>query len=186
MSEPMPLLAPFTPSKTDARLWNGTTFVNDPWSGLASRDLADDALLPAEGRVVVAYSRWLAERESLADRGEEFWISIPPGEPIDQDVGPFINVGVVGLTFPKFSDGRAYSQALRLRQEYGYGGEIRACGDVLLDQIPLMLRCGIDAFEITDVATMAALGGDHIPALARTYQTSVRGRRSYAGSRRSV
>ncbi|MGB5063692.1 MAG: DUF934 domain-containing protein, partial [Candidatus Competibacter sp.] len=48
---------------------------------------------------------------------------------------------------PKFSDGRAYSQARLLRERHGYRGEIRAVGDVLRDQLFFMARCGFDAFE---------------------------------------
>ena len=51
------------------------------------------------------------------------------------------------LHFPKFSDGRAYSQARLLRGRFGYQGELRATGGVLQDQIAFMLRCGFDSFE---------------------------------------
>jgi uncharacterized protein (DUF934 family) len=51
----------------------------------------------------------------------------------------------VDLHFPKFSDGRAYSQAVVLRRRRGFTGEIRATGDVLLDQILLMQRTGFDS-----------------------------------------
>ena len=54
---------------------------------------------------------------------------------------------LVALEFPKFSDGRALSQARLLRERYGYRGEIRAMGDVLRDQLFFMTRCGFDAFE---------------------------------------
>ena len=56
---------------------------------------------------------------------------------------------VVILIFPKFQDGRAYSQARLLRDRYGYTGEIRARGDVLRDQISYMVRCGFNAFEFS-------------------------------------
>jgi uncharacterized protein (DUF934 family) len=54
---------------------------------------------------------------------------------------------LIVLDFPKFSDGRAYSQARLLRGRMGYRGELRATGGVLVDQIPFMLRCGFDSFE---------------------------------------
>ena len=52
----------------------------------------------------------------------------------------------VVLHFPKFTDGRAYSQARLLRERLGYTGELRASGAVFIDQIPFMLRCGFDSF----------------------------------------
>lgn len=52
---------------------------------------------------------------------------------------------LVEVAFPKFRDGRGYS-AGRILREAGYTGELRAQGDVLADQIPLMRRCGFDSF----------------------------------------
>ena len=54
---------------------------------------------------------------------------------------------LVVLHFPKYTDGRAYSQARLLRGRLGYRGELRATGQVLCDQLPFMLRCGFDSFE---------------------------------------
>ena len=48
----------------------------------------------------------------------------------------------VDLHFPAFTDGRAYSQAFLLRRRLGFQGDIRATGDVLADQLPLMARSG--------------------------------------------
>ena len=54
---------------------------------------------------------------------------------------------LIVLYFPKYTDGRAYSQARLLRGWFGYRGELRATGQVLRDQLPFMLRCGFDSFE---------------------------------------
>ncbi len=51
----------------------------------------------------------------------------------------------VDLQFPKFSDGRAFSQAFLLRRRLGFKGEIRATGDVLVDQLVQMQRSGFDS-----------------------------------------
>jgi len=50
----------------------------------------------------------------------------------------------IDLNFPKFSDGRAFSQAFLLRRRLGFKGEIRATGDVLVDQLAQMERSGFD------------------------------------------
>jgi uncharacterized protein (DUF934 family) len=50
----------------------------------------------------------------------------------------------IDLHFPKFTDGRAYSQAFLLRRRLGFKGEIRATGDVLIDQLVAMARTGFD------------------------------------------
>ena len=50
----------------------------------------------------------------------------------------------IDLHFPKFTDGRAFSQAFLLRRRLGFTGEIRATGDVLIDQLVQMERTGFD------------------------------------------
>jgi len=50
----------------------------------------------------------------------------------------------IDLNFPKFTDGRAYSQAFLLRRRLGFKGELRATGDVLIDQLVQMQRSGFD------------------------------------------
>ena len=64
----------------------------------------------------------------------------------DTDPGEVSLEGVerVQLHFPKFSDGRAFSQAFLLRRRLGFKGEIRATGDVLVDQLAQMKRSGFD------------------------------------------
>lgn len=54
-------------------------------------------------------------------------------------------LALVEVSFPSFRDGRGYSAA-RILREAGYAGELRAAGDVLVDQIPHMRRCGFDSF----------------------------------------
>ena len=67
-------------------------------------------------------------------------------------------LALIEVAFPKFRDGRGYSSA-RILREAGYTGELRAQGDVLVDQIPLMRRCGFDSFAPeapVDEAVLAA------------------------------
>jgi uncharacterized protein (DUF934 family) len=54
----------------------------------------------------------------------------------------------VALNFPKWTDGRAYSQAVLLRARLRFAGEIRATGEVLADMLPLLRRCGFDAVQL--------------------------------------
>jgi uncharacterized protein (DUF934 family) len=60
-------------------------------------------------------------------------------DPRDADLS---GVDVIELHFPKFSDGRAFSQAFLLRRRLGFAGQIRATGDVLIDQLLQMQRRG--------------------------------------------
>jgi uncharacterized protein (DUF934 family) len=54
-------------------------------------------------------------------------------------------LALVVLQFPKWVDGRAYSQARLLRARYRFAGEVRAIGEVLVDMLPLLARTGFDA-----------------------------------------
>ena len=65
-------------------------------------------------------------------------------------------LALIEVAFPKFRDGRGYS-AGRILREAGYTGELRAAGDVLVDQIPLMRRCGFDSFAPEASIDIAAL-----------------------------
>jgi len=64
----------------------------------------------------------------------------------DADPQQLVLEGVdrIDLNFPKFTDGRAFSQAFLLRRRLGFTGEIRATGDVLVDQLAQMERSGFD------------------------------------------
>ena len=56
----------------------------------------------------------------------------------------------IDLQFPAFTDGRAYSQAFLLRRRLRFAGELRATGDVLIDQLVQMQRTGFDVAVLKD------------------------------------
>lgn len=58
---------------------------------------------------------------------------------------------LIVLDFPSFTDGRSYSIASTLKQIYAYQGELRARGDILMDQLHFMWRCGFDSLEVKNV-----------------------------------
>ncbi len=72
----------------------------------------------------------------------------------------------IDLYFPKFTDGRAYSQAFLLRRRLGFKGEIRATGDVLIDQLVSMARTGFDVAVLREGldASAAQRQFDRFPA----------------------
>ncbi len=63
---------------------------------------------------------------------------------------------MVALSFPKWVDGRAYTQARLLRSRYRFAGEIRATGEVVVDMLPLLARCGFDAVQMRADQSQAA------------------------------
>lgn len=77
---------------------------------------------------------------------------------------PFLDrLTLIEVAFPKYRDGRGYSSA-RILREAGYTGELRAQGDVLVDQIAFMRRCGFDIF-----APEASLNPEAVARALSTY-----------------
>ena len=111
--------------------------------------LADDAALPASGKVIVSYSRWLLEREALLASGLAVGVKIPNTVDIASVLPEIADRPLIALEFPAFPDGRAYSQARLLAERFAYTGELRATGKaVVRDQIGFMVRCGFTSFEL--------------------------------------
>jgi uncharacterized protein (DUF934 family) len=79
---------------------------------------------------------------------------------VDEDVRALLphldRLALIEIAFPAFRDGRGYSSA-RILREAGYAGELRAQGDVLVDQIVPMRRCGFDAFAPEKPIDLAAV-----------------------------
>jgi len=83
--------------------------------------------------------------ESFAGQSNATAVRLEPGEDA-RDLLPYLTrLSLIEVNFPVFGDGRGYSAA-RILREAGYAGELLAVGDVLVDQIPLMRRCGFDSF----------------------------------------
>lgn len=149
------------------RIWTKEGFRDDPW-----RMLDDNAPWPKEGSFVVPISRWRAEHHALvAAEKLNIGLALAVADDFDPASDELDRVQLIVLPFPKFTDGRAYSTARRLREQWGYRGELRASGDVLFDQLPLMLRCGFDSFSIADASTLARLEREGLRMPTRMYQS---------------
>ncbi len=83
--------------------------------------------------------------DSALDQTNATAVRIEPGDDA-RVLLPFLDrLALVEVNFPSFADGRGYSAA-RILREAGFTGELRAVGDVLIDQLSHMRRCGFDAF----------------------------------------
>lgn len=102
-------------------------------------------LLENDDQRLVPLEEYLAAKEKPRAA-----IFIEAGEDVESLADNLADIAVIALNFPAFSDGRAYSSANLLRRHYNYQGEIRAVGDVRIDQLEQMVRCGFDAFELAD------------------------------------
>jgi uncharacterized protein (DUF934 family) len=83
--------------------------------------------------------------DAFLEQEEADSVRIEAGEDITVLFPHLSRVRLIEVDFPKFRDGRGFSTARMLR-EAGYTGEIKATGDVLVDLIFFMRRCGFDSF----------------------------------------
>jgi len=142
-------------------LWRDGGFAENDWKRLAEDE-------PYEGgRVIVSLARWRREAEAL--RSGEVGVEITAGG-AQAALAEVADRPLVALKFDKFGDGRAFSYAILLRERHGFRGELRAVGDVLLDEILLMKRCGFTSFDVTNEATIKALREDRLPKFPVAYQ----------------
>jgi uncharacterized protein (DUF934 family) len=148
-------------------LWRRDGFADNLWSFVG-----DGAPTPGEGAVVVSLDRWLAERDALKGRADAVGVAVDAGAEAQEHLADLAGRPLVALAFAKFADGRAFSYARILRDRLGFKGELRATGEVLIDEIPLMLRCGFDSFEVTNEPTLRRLRSGHLPGPAIHYQPS--------------
>jgi uncharacterized protein (DUF934 family) len=125
-------------------------------------DVSTAETIPPTGPVIVSLAQWQAQRDALVARGTPLGIRLHSDQPPELIAADLPRFDVIALEFPKFRDGRAYSYARLLRERYGYKGELRAVGDVLLEQLFFMLRTGFDAFELASQDPL----GDYRTALA--------------------
>jgi uncharacterized protein (DUF934 family) len=111
-------------------------------------DASAGEALPPAGAVIVSLDQWQQQRDALVARGTALGIRLRSDQPPELIADDLAHFALVALEFPKFRDGRAYSYARLLRERYGFRGELRAVGDVLLEQLFFMLRTGFDAFDV--------------------------------------
>ncbi len=106
-----------------------------------SLDIPDQpALIPAD--------LWLAGKEHFEGRDVGVWFDSHDEPELLE--GLVNELPLIAVNFPKFSDGRGYSIARLLRERFGYENELRAIGDVLLDQLQFMKRCGFDSYALRE------------------------------------
>ena len=95
----------------------------------------------------------IAAHEHQPSAGGQKVIELPnDANPFDLDLA---GVDRIDLQFPKFTDGRSFSQARLLRGRLKFAGELRATGDVLIDQLVQMARCGFDVAVLREGVDMA-------------------------------
>ena len=122
----------------------------DPWHRVNGEDGPIAQPDPQAGRLLTL-EQWHAVRGHWP-LGLRTGLLLPntldPQDLAEELRGAQPRLGLLVLEFPKWTDGRAYSQARLLRTRYRFTGELRAVGDVVVDMLPLLQRCGFDAVQL--------------------------------------
>jgi uncharacterized protein (DUF934 family) len=87
------------------------------------------------------------EQWRLSPRDGAF-VSVPNDFDVESLEAELPRLAGIALHFPKWVDGRAYSQARLLRSRFRFAGEVRATGEVLVDMVPLLRRTGFDTAQM--------------------------------------
>jgi uncharacterized protein (DUF934 family) len=147
-------------------IWRDGGFHPDEWIHYTP----DSALLAGDYSLLVPLALFIAEPDRFLAHEGALGVEVAAGEAV-APLEPYLpRLTLIALAFPKFSDGRSYSAARLLRERLGFKGELRAVGDVLADQIPLMRRCGIESLEVVHPPTRAALLAGRLAEVHHFYQ----------------
>jgi uncharacterized protein (DUF934 family) len=147
-------------------IWRNGAFHPDEWIHLTP----DTAVLAGDYPLLVPLAAFLVEPDRFLTHEGPLGVEVAAGDSVNVLEPHLSRLMLIAVAFPKFSDGRSYSAARLLRERLGFKGELRAIGDVLADQIPLMRRCGIESFEVKHAPTRAALLAGKLAEMHHYYQ----------------
>ena len=152
------------------RLWTPEGFREDGWV-----HAEDAAALTSNRRVILSLPAFLeldpVQREGAKER---LGVLLQPGDQLDAISGLLDQLSLVALAFPAFNDGRSFSKAELLRSRHGFKGAVRATGQVLVDQLPHMLRVGFDEFEVSHPVLLKRLQEGRTGGLPLYYQPTAK------------
>lgn len=119
--------------------------------------LEDFSGLSDKEAVLLPLALWLeAGEHSYLQTNCKIGVLVAASEEINLLFGALNKLSLIALDFPVFNDGRSYSKAALLRAQ-GFSGELRAIGDVLIDQAAFMLRVGFDTLQVRHRTTIRRL-----------------------------
>lgn len=119
----------------------------DDWVVVPRPAEGESLNIPEQTRALIPADLWLAGYEHFTGR-DDIGVWLDSHDEPEILAGKTGELPVIAVNFPKFSDGRGYSIARLLRERLGYDNELRAIGDVLLDQLQFMKRCGFDTYAL--------------------------------------
>lgn len=157
-----------------SRIIRDGAVVTDNWQilQLAEGDEPSSLTLPGDP-VIFPLALWLAQREAILARNQDFGLWLAGGEDLEAIAHDFALFKIIAIEFPKFADGRGYSTARLLRSRWGYAGELRAIGEVLHDQLFYMQRVGFNSFALTAGKNIDLALASAFSTFSESYQTAV-------------
>lgn len=146
--------------------------IDDSWSLMAKPEADAAAAEVPAGQVLIPLSVWLAQKEALQARTDlGVWLdSDETAEQLGSDAQRF---AVIGVNFPGFMDGRAFTTARLLRERFGFSGELRAVGNFIRDQLCYLRRCGVNAFAFANPEINLEEAVKSLSDLQEYYQAAV-------------
>jgi len=117
---------------------------SDAWLLLPDSEIAG----PAPHRLLTL-AQWEAVRDAWS-LDVPVGVLLPNTADVEALAADLPRIALIALEFPKWVDGRAYSQAHVLRARLRYAGEVRATGEVVVDMMPLLQRSGFDAVVLRE------------------------------------
>lgn len=126
------------------RLLRDGQVVADDWCYL------DDAEVKPASSLLLSYAEWHSQPDVWLGRDGRLGVVLLPGHKVELLAAHFSRFSLIGLEFSGPAEGRGYSQARMLREQWNFRGELRATGYVRRDQVFFMARCGISSFELPE------------------------------------
>jgi len=118
-------------------------------------DISNDEQPDFSGPVIISLEQWQTNKNLLGNR-DSLGIILRSDEKPELIKDDLEHFSMIALDFPTFRDGRAYSHARMLRDRYKFTGELRAVGEVLLEQLHYMHRVGFNSFAISNTDAISA------------------------------
>lgn len=155
----------------DKKLLKDGFVQTDNWHLLNGTDSIDLCALGASP-CLVSPAQWQLGREVFTQRPTELnGLIIQTNQALESIAKDLDKIAVIAIHFNAFSDGRGFSLARELREQWGFNGEIRATGDIFLDQLFFMQRCGFNGFSLPKPADYE-LAPDFLSTFSKPYQAA--------------
>jgi len=126
----------------------------------------------ATGKVILPYAIWKALKGDLSGRRAEIGVWLDSDETADLIGRDAKDLPLIAVHFPAFADGRGFTAGRLLRERYGFGGELRAVGAFMRDQLTYLRRCGFNAFAYEGEQPLAGLL-DSLQDFSDSYQAGL-------------